>query len=171
MVLYFVASPLPTEAEWEYACRAGSTTPFHFGETIITEVANYCGTASYGVEPKGIYREETTVVDSFGIANAFGLCDMHGNVWEWCLDHWHDTYEGSPTDGSAWLSEIEKSPRLIRGGSWREPPANCRSANREEFDPDDSDRNIGFRIVCPPDNRREIEFRGRGIQGVHLESV
>jgi formylglycine-generating enzyme required for sulfatase activity len=153
---------LPTEAEWEYVCRAGSTTPFHFGETIITEVANYCGTASYGVEPKGIYREETTVVGSFGIANAFGLCDMHGNVWEWCLDHWHDNYKGSPTDGSAWLSEVEKSPRLTRGGSFDEPPQNCRSASRERFDSDSRSRDLGFRIVCSPYKRK---------LGIHLGDI
>jgi formylglycine-generating enzyme required for sulfatase activity len=153
---------LPTEAEWEYACRAGSTTPFNFGETIITDVANYDGTDSYGVEPKGIYRKETTVVGSFGIANAFGLCDMHGNVWEWCLDHWHDTYEGSPTDGSAWLSEIEKSPRLTRGGSFDEPPQNCGSASRERFDSDSRSRDLGFRIVCSPHKR---------ILGIHLGEI
>ncbi len=89
---------LPTEAEWEYACRAGTKTPFHFGETITTDLANYRGTdseeynwsGSYGSGPKGEYREETTVVDHFDVANAFGLCDMHGNVWEWCQDISHD---------------------------------------------------------------------------------
>ncbi len=83
---------LPTEAEWEYACRAGTTTPFHFGNTLSKRVANY-----------DYKRQETTPVGSFAVANAFGLYDMHGNVWEWCLDHWHETYEGAPTDGSAWL--------------------------------------------------------------------
>lgn len=86
---------LPTEAEWEYACRAGTTTPFHFGETITTDIANYRGTdderykwsGSYGDGPKGDYREETTPVNHFEGANGFGLCDMHGNVWEWCQDH------------------------------------------------------------------------------------
>lgn len=105
------AYSLPSEAEWEYACRAGTRTPFHFGETITTDLANYRGTdneeykwsGSYGPGPKGIYREQITEVGSFGVANAFGLYDMHGNVWEWCLDDWHDNYEGAPTDGSAWL--------------------------------------------------------------------
>nr|MDZ8022942.1 formylglycine-generating enzyme family protein [Nostoc sp. SerVER01] len=102
---------LPSEAEWEYACRAGTITPFHFGQTITTDVANYDGTddeeyrwsGSYGWGPEGIYREETTEVGSFGLANAFGLYDMHGNVWEWCLDDWHNNYEGAPTDGSPWF--------------------------------------------------------------------
>jgi formylglycine-generating enzyme required for sulfatase activity len=102
---------LPTEAEWEYACRANTETPFHFGETITTDLANYCGEddkndpeeypGHYGRGPKGVYRKTTTPVNHFHpLANAFGLCDMHGNVWEWCLDHWHDNYEGAPTDGS-----------------------------------------------------------------------
>nr|MDZ8016647.1 formylglycine-generating enzyme family protein [Nostoc sp. SerVER01] len=102
---------LPSEAEWEYACRAGTITPFHFGQTITTDVANYDGTddeeyrwsGSYGWGPKGIFRNETTEVGSFGLANAFGLYDMHGNVWEWCLDDWHNNYEGAPTDGSPWF--------------------------------------------------------------------
>ena len=105
---------LPSEAEWEYACRAGTTTPFYFGETITTELANYNGNYTYGEEPKGKYREQTTPVGQFP-PNAFGLYDMHGNVWEWCADHWHDNYEGAPTDGSAWLNGNEnRSP--LRGG-------------------------------------------------------
>ncbi|TBR56400.1 hypothetical protein B4U84_30105, partial [Westiellopsis prolifica IICB1] len=94
---------LPSEAEWEYACRAGTTTPFHFGETITSELANYDANYTYGNGVKGTYREETTEVGSFGVANAFGLYDMHGNVWEWCLDDWHNNYEGAPTDGSPWF--------------------------------------------------------------------
>jgi formylglycine-generating enzyme required for sulfatase activity len=95
---------LPTEAEWEYACRAGTTTPFSFGETLIPDLANYNGNYTYQDGPKGEYREQTTEVGTFP-ANEFGLCDLHGNVWEWCLDHWHGNYEGAPIDGSAWLTE------------------------------------------------------------------
>ena len=94
---------LPSEAEWEYACRAGTTTPFHFGETITSDLANYRGSSTYANEPKGEYREKTIQVGSFP-PNAVGLYDMHGNVWEWCQDDFQDNYEGAPKDGSAWLS-------------------------------------------------------------------
>ncbi len=93
---------LPSEAEWEYACRAGTTTPFYFGETITGELANYDASKTYAEEATGEYREETTPVGKFP-PNAFGLYDMHGNVWEWCADTWHDNYDGAPTDGSAWI--------------------------------------------------------------------
>jgi formylglycine-generating enzyme required for sulfatase activity len=151
---------LPTEAEWEYTCGARTTTPFHFGVTITTDLANYRGTdqqlsgetypGSYGAGPKGIYREQTTDVGSFP-ANAFGLYDMHGNVWEWCLDHWHDDYKGSPTDGTAWLDKNadENESRVLRGGSWDSYPRYCRSASRLSFDPRTSYYNFfGFRVVC-----------------------
>ena len=140
---------LPSEAEWEYACRAGTTTPFHFGETITTDLANYNGNYTYGQEPKGVYRRETTEVGSFGVANNFGLYDMHGNVWEWCQDNWHSNYEGAPIDGSAWLG-IEKNTntRLLRGGSWYHAPAYCRSAYRIFLNLDSDINFIGFRVVC-----------------------
>ena len=95
---------LPSEAQWEYACRAGTTTPFHFGETISPELANYDGNYSYGPGKNGKNRQQTTDVASFP-ANTWGLHDMHGNMWEWCLDDWHDNYTGAPTDGSPWLTE------------------------------------------------------------------
>ncbi|OLP18943.1 hypothetical protein BST81_08505 [Leptolyngbya sp. 'hensonii'] len=147
---------LPSEAEWEYACRAGTTTPFHFGETITTDLANYRGTddkglnwsGSYGQGPKGEYRRETTPVDYFGIANSFGLCDMHGNVWEWCQDYWHNSYEGAPADGTAWLSNDKSASRVRRGGSWDLIPWFCRSAYRDLYSPVDRYNNIGFRVVC-----------------------
>jgi formylglycine-generating enzyme required for sulfatase activity len=143
---------LPTEAEWEYACRAGTTIPFYFGETIMAELANYDATKTYGDEPKGEYPGETTPVDHFGIANAFGLCDMHGNVWEWCLDHWHNNYEGAPNDGSAWLTDDEGARRVLRGGSWSSAPRSCRCASRYYIFPDLDYGSFGFRVVCelPP---------------------
>ncbi len=147
---------LPTEAEWEYACRAGTKTPFHFGETITTDLANYRGTdnetygwsGSYGRGPKGEYRDETTPVDHFQIANAYGLCDMHGNVYEWCLDHWHENYKEAPTDGFAWLSNNENASRVIRGGAWYDYPRYCRCAFRIRLNPDLTRNDIGFRVVC-----------------------
>ena len=148
---------LPSEAEWEYACRAGTKTPFYFGPTITTDLANYAGIdgtvrdkpvpGSYGQGPKGEYRQQTTEVGSFP-ANTFGLYDMHGNVLEWCLDHWHQTYEGAPTDGSAWLSSDDNAPRLLRGGSWLNHPRYCRSANRFRVARDYRYNHIGFRVVC-----------------------
>lgn len=147
---------LPSEAQWEYACRAKTTTPFHFGETITTDLANYRGTddsayeqsGSYGVGPKGEYREKTMPVGSFTMTNAFGLCDMHGNVWEWCTDHWHDTYDGAPADGRAWLTDQENVNYVVRGGSWIDFPRNCRSASRDSFNPDVRYNSFGFRVCC-----------------------
>jgi formylglycine-generating enzyme required for sulfatase activity len=148
---------LPSEAEWEYACRAGTNTPFYYGETITTDLANYRGTdweflvktylGFYGRGSRGIYREQTSDVGSFP-PNAFGLYDMHGNVWEWCVDHWHENYQGAPIDGSAWLSENDNRYRLMRGGGWHVPPAACRSAYRAFNAPDDRDYSLGFRVVC-----------------------
>ena len=140
---------LPSEAEWEYACRAGTTTPFSFGETITTDLVNYRGTITYGSAPKGIYREETTDVGSFP-PNAFGLYDMHGNVWEWCEDVSHKNYNGAPTDGSAWESAGNSSFRMQRGGSWYFKHRNCRSANRLRCVPGYCNNNLGFRVVLLP---------------------
>ena len=140
---------LPSEAEWEYACRAGTATPFHFGETITTDLANYNGNYTYGGGIKGICREETTEVGSFGVANNFGLYDMHGNVWEWCQDSWHSSYKGAPTDGSAWLDTEENTNfKLLRGGSWYSGPVSCRSAYRGNDVLDYVSYGIGFRVVC-----------------------
>ena len=139
---------LPSEAEWEYACRAGTTTPFYFGNTLTTEVANYDGNFTYADGPKGEYRKETTPVDHFGIANAFGLCDMHGNGYEWCQDHFHSDYKGAPTDGSAWTEGGDSERRILRGGSWVDDPRYCRSACRDTFGPDYRSYYNGFRVVC-----------------------
>lgn len=139
---------LPSEAEWEYACRAGTTSPFHFGSTITADLANYNGNYTYGSAPKGQYREQTTEVGSFKTANTFGLYDMHGNLWEWCADHWHDSYKDAPTDGSAWTTGGDDARRLLRGGSWNNHPGNCRSAFRVRLARDDRDHDFGFRVVC-----------------------
>ena len=143
---------LPSESQWEYACRAGTTTPYAFGTTLSQRQANV---ASSG----------TTEVGSFP-ANAWGLHDMHGNVWEWCLDHWHRGYEGAPADGSAWLKTTEQQnpsstkpvknviddsePRLLRGGSWYYLPGFCRSAFRIHFQPGYAVSFVGVRVVCLP---------------------
>jgi formylglycine-generating enzyme required for sulfatase activity len=143
---------LPSEAEWEYACRAGTTTAFHFGETISTDLANYCGTnkeyGAYGRGEKGIYREKTTDVGEF-LPNQFGLHDMHGNVWEWCMDDWHDNYQGAPNDGSARLKNAKTASRKVtRGGSWYNLPWYCRSALRDFRTRDYRNDFIGFRVIC-----------------------
>ena len=139
---------LPSEALWEYACRAGTTTPFAFGDTITPELANYNGEFTYANGPKGQFRGETTDVASFP-ANGWGLHDMHGNVWEWCLDTWHGSYKGAPTDGSPWLTGTS-STKLLRGGSWSFLPGNCRSAFRNLDLPGHALSNVGFRVVCLP---------------------
>lgn len=140
---------LPSEAEWEYACRAGTTTPFHFGRTITPDLANYDSNATYSSGAKGIYREKTTPVGSFQIANAFGLYDMHGNVWELCADSWHENYQGAPSEGKVWTNSSNNPYRLLRGGSWVNYPNLCRSASRFYFVPGSSrSYSIGFRVVC-----------------------
>jgi eukaryotic-like serine/threonine-protein kinase len=137
---------LPSEAEWEYACRGGTTTPFYFGETITTDLVNYNGNYPYGFAPKGQYRQQTTNVGIFP-PNSFGLYDMCGNVWEWCQDVYNSNYQGAPTDGSAWLSGSNKGIKLVRGGSWLTDGRVCRSADR--FGNARADRNdvVGFRLA------------------------
>jgi formylglycine-generating enzyme required for sulfatase activity len=119
---------LLTEAEWEYAARAGTTTPFATGSTLTTNDANFDGTNTYGGSAKGEYRQRTVEVGSFP-SNAFGLHDMHGNVWEWIADCYADTYVNAPSDGSA-SAEVDDCPRVMRGGSWIDSPRVLRSANR-----------------------------------------
>jgi formylglycine-generating enzyme required for sulfatase activity len=143
---------LPSEAQWEYACRAGSSTRFAYGATLSAELANYNATSTYGGGAKGEYRMQTTPVGMFP-ANAWGLQDMHGNVWEWCLDHWHCSYRGAPSDGSAWpnnAAEPNGAKRLLRGGSWYDGPMGCRSAYRRPYQPGDTSLTVGLRVVCLP---------------------
>jgi formylglycine-generating enzyme required for sulfatase activity len=142
---------LPSEAQWEYACRAGSTTPFHFGATLTPELANYAGNYTYADGPKGPYRQKTTDVALFP-ANQWGLNDMHGNVWEWCADHWHDSYNFAPGDHLPWLipAAPDDHPRLLRGGSWGSRPGSCRSAFRSHLQPGYVDNGVGLRVVCLP---------------------
>ncbi|MCL2934375.1 MAG: bifunctional serine/threonine-protein kinase/formylglycine-generating enzyme family protein [Trichodesmium sp. MAG_R03] len=138
---------LPSESQWEYACRAGTITPFYFGETITSELINYNGNFPYGNAPKGKYREQTTDVGSFP-PNAFGLYDMHGNVLEWCADEWHRSYQGAPTDGSVWL-DGDKSYSPLRGGSWYTYSFLCRSAFRIiNIWRDYRNYTVGFRVLC-----------------------
>jgi len=137
---------LPSEAEWEYACRGGTTTPFYCGETISTDLANYNGNYTYGQGQKGQYREKTTEVGIFP-ANPFGLYDMCGNVWEWCEDGWHENYINAPTDGSAWTS-LNSQRKRLRGGSWVNNPVNCRSAYRHHHNLGLNSNHFGFRVVC-----------------------
>ena len=134
---------LPIEAEWEYACRAGTTTHFCFGEALTSELANFRRNIG-----------KTTEVGSFP-ANGFGLYDVPGNVYEWCQDHWHGDYRGAPIDGRAWLEDVNivrrmlgDSVRLVRGGSWVSIPLNCRSACRYNYTPSSRHFDIGFRVVC-----------------------
>jgi len=136
---------LPSEAEWEYACRAGTTTPFYFGETITPDLVNYDGYSPYGFAPKGLDRDQATDVGSFP-PNAFGLYDMHGNVWEWCSDKWHDNYNGAPTDGSSWETGTDNN-RVLRGGSYIFPAVYCRSARRVSFSVLSMSWSWGFRVA------------------------
>jgi formylglycine-generating enzyme required for sulfatase activity/uncharacterized caspase-like protein len=138
---------LPSEAEWEYACGAGTTTPFHFGETITSKLANYDASYTFASEVKGEFRQQTTPVGQFP-ANAFGLYDMHGNVWEWCLDDWHENYDKAPTNGSAWKAkDNDNQIKLLRGGSWYFKPAYCRSASRNYASRAFQNLDVGFRVV------------------------
>jgi formylglycine-generating enzyme required for sulfatase activity len=123
---------LPSEAEWEYACRAGTTTAFSFGDSLSSTQANFDGEYPYGNASKGEYKQKTVPVGSYQ-PNAFGLYDMHGNVWEWCEDIYADSYEGLPTDGSANMSKGDSSLRVLRGGGWFNYGWLLRSADRLRF--------------------------------------
>jgi formylglycine-generating enzyme required for sulfatase activity len=138
-----VSYRLPTEAEWEYACRAGTVTPFHTGATISTSQANYHGGYTYGNGRKGQYRETSTAAGTFA-PNAWSLYDMHGNVWEWCAD-WFGDYPSSEATDPTGPPEGER--RVVRGGCWINFPAVCRSANRGSTVPVSWNFNFGFRVV------------------------
>jgi formylglycine-generating enzyme required for sulfatase activity/energy-coupling factor transporter ATP-binding protein EcfA2 len=131
---------LPSEAQWEYACRAGTETPYHWGQKITPALGNYI--------KKSLARP--TPVGRFQVANAFGLCDVHGNVWEWCEDLWHNTYDGATEDGRAWLNDNNNDDRLLRGGSFVSNSAYCRSAFRNNNDPDNRFNTVGVRVVAVP---------------------
>jgi len=138
---------LPSEAEWEYAARAGTITPYAFGENISTEVVNFRGNYPYGEASKVIYRQRTVDVGSLDVANNFGLYDMHGNVQEWCQDHWHHDYSGAPNDGSAWVESDLAAARVVRGGSWDVIVVDCRSACRYGVAPSYRRDSLGFRLA------------------------
>lgn len=136
---------LLSESEWEYAARAGTTTPFHTGRSISTGQANYSGNYTYGPGGTGVYRKKTVAVGSFS-PNAFGLHDVHGNVWEWVQDCWNANYQGAPNDGSAWQSG-DCGRRMLRGGSWFDDPRGLRSASRGRSTPGGHNYVVGFRVA------------------------
>ena len=138
---------LPSEHEWEYACRAGTKTPFYFGQTLTTDLANYNGIFNYANEPKGKHRERTTPVDSF-LPNAFGLHDMHGNVWEWCSDDGEDNRQHRTNT----MTVEDSSYKIARGGSWYSDPVCCRSTYRQHISKEYRGNDIGFRVVCVSPN-------------------
>ena len=134
---------LPTEAEWEYACRAGTTTRFYFGDD-----ANRLGDYAWYDGNSGFFWSKTHPVGQKK-PNAWGLYDMSGNVFEWCEDDWHGNYIGAPTDGSAWLKNGNDNRSLLRGGSWYNIPNFCRSAFRDySYRRDYNLFDLGFRVVC-----------------------
>ena len=144
---------LPSEAQWEYACRAGTPTRYNTGnsETDLDRAGWYEDNAGGRLYAVGIK-----------VPNAFGLYDMHGNVWEWCQDHWHDNYEGAPADGCAWEDRTQGTLRVLRGGAWNYPAVACRTAARDWYFPGYRDRPFGFRLVCLPGQQGEPSNRAGG---------
>jgi uncharacterized protein (TIGR02996 family) len=137
---------LPTEEEWEYACRAGTTTEYHFGDAVTAEVANYNGNYAWNRCPKGVYREHTTDAGSFP-ANAWGLYDVHGNVWEWCADGYgpYEAIDQTDTRGESNVRSL-----VIRGGAWHNDPTRCRAAFRTRAPPAARNSRLGFRVCFRP---------------------
>jgi formylglycine-generating enzyme required for sulfatase activity len=139
---------LPSEARWEYACRAGSTTPFSFGANVTPDQVNYDGNFPYAGAKRGAYRERTVPVGSLP-ANAWGLHEMHGNVREWCADVFHPDYEGAPSDGGPWLENPAEGEagRVVRGGSWNSVARFVRAAYRGGDHPGRRVGSAGFRCA------------------------
>ena len=140
---------LPSEAEWEYACRAGTTTPFSFGEKLTTEIANFFADFTFTENIEENYRNTPVAVDSFW-PNEFGLYNMHGNVSEWCSDDYYDSYNGAPTDANQRGSNSSQASKVIRGGSWFNDTPYCRSASRDKNSQTGRSNSFGFRVVCEP---------------------
>lgn len=140
---------LPSEAEWEYVCRGNTRTPFAYGETLTSELADYASTYAYASETGAAYRQGTTKVGSF-MPNVFGIYDLHGNVREWCADPWHETYHGAPNNSKVWNKGGNKAWRVLRGGSWANKPDHCRSAHRSGYPEKLLNRAIGFRVAMNP---------------------
>lgn len=136
---------LPSETQWEYACRAGTGTAFYFGDSINSDLVNYNGNYSYGLVHKQNFRQKTVPVGSL-MPNAYGLYDMHGNVYEWCLDDWHSNYNGAPDNQNPWFSRSSRW-KVVRGGSWNTSPQDCRSTSRSLHMADSAYGDIGFRLV------------------------
>jgi formylglycine-generating enzyme required for sulfatase activity len=151
---------LPTEAEWEYACRAGTTTPFNTGNNITTENANYNGHYPYNNNARGTNRDKTTAVGSFA-PNPWGLYDMHGNVWEWCWD-WHGPYPKSAQTDPVGVSS--GSDRVHRGGAWNNAGRFLRSAYQFFNSPSGRGNFVGFRLVRTQFDRLKQELRPRGVR-------
>jgi formylglycine-generating enzyme required for sulfatase activity len=150
---------LPSENQWEAACRAGTSTPFHFGDTLDASWANFDGGSTYGLGRKGTYRQRPVPVGWFGLVNHWGLAEMHDQLFEWCADQWHPdpTGEGWPSDGSPWegedpaleaLGTAQMDWKLLRGGSWFYVPDYCRAANRSSRSPGFINPFIGVRPCC-----------------------
>ncbi len=142
---------LPSEAEWEYAARAGTTTAFAFGPALAPTLASFDATVPFAGGPRGSAPTATSPVGSFGVANAFGLYDMHGNVAEWCLGEYHPTYDGAPADGRPWITNGDSERQVLRGGSWDDLAIDCRSANRYSYPRTGRQRTIGFRLAMSLD--------------------
>ncbi|MGD1856230.1 MAG: formylglycine-generating enzyme family protein [Leptolyngbyaceae cyanobacterium] len=140
---------LPSEAEWEYACRAGTTTSFSFGEQLTPELANYFEDFTFTENFEENYRNTPVTADSFW-PNAFGLYNMHGNVLEWCSDDYHDSYENAPSDAGSWSSENSQASKVMRGGSWFNDIPYCRSAARDKNSQTGRSNSFGLRVVCEP---------------------